>query len=287
MTIFSRPEDDTLLRLAVEEGIHLEMVKLLAEKRPKDVGERKQKTGKTVLHLATEMNNMEMVRVLCAANPQAASIQDYKDGDDDYKDKTPLHYAVEQDNLEMVKLLIEHNAQCISVQNSVGKTALHHYTEMNNMDMVRVLCAANPQAASVQDQQGRTAMHLACVKNNLEMVKCMCEASTLAISMQDEQRKTPLSIARSHERGRQTFDFLISVTEKYMAEPDGRGQMALHFICSSGFTDLFPDWLSRYPSALEKFDENGQSCLMAALNGHHLELARSIISKCSNATIYR
>ena len=178
------------------------MVKLLAEKRPEDVGERKQKTGKTALHLATEMNNMEMVRVLCAANPQAASIQ---------------------------------------------------------------------------DQQGRTAMHLACAKNNLEMVKCMCEASTLAISMQDKQRETPLNIARSNERGRQTFDFLISVIGKYMAKPDGCGQMALHFLCSSGFNDLFPDWLSRNPSALEKFDENGQSCLMAALNGHHLELARSII----------
>ena len=108
---------------------------------------------KTLLHIAMEQKNPDMVQLLLKAGAKS-------DVYNDILGLTPLHVAIKIQNKEILELLLQNKAN-IDGMDQNGRTALHLATESNDLDLIQVLLDYNAQV-DPEDALGRiTPLYIA------------------------------------------------------------------------------------------------------------------------------
>ena len=149
---------------------------------------REGKDGFTLLHMAIEGRQLEVVKLLIE---HGAKI-DIKD----YSGRSPLLWAVSCNHLEIVKILVNCGAD-INVKTSKKNqhvTPLLIAVDICSVEIVKCLLK-NGANRNARDTEGRTSLFYATVRNNLEIVQLLIkEGADLNICC-SEDNFSPLMIA--------------------------------------------------------------------------------------------
>lgn len=128
----------------------------------------------SVLHLAIQRGELEIVRSLLRAGAVADSVLTFADLDSTLKG-TALHLAVERGNLEIVQVLLDDGADPnalmakITADSEFRGTALHSATALRHPGVVRALLDAGARL-EIKTNLGKTAFQMARDANAQEIV---------------------------------------------------------------------------------------------------------------------
>jgi ankyrin repeat protein len=138
-----KPNDFAYLHMAVIKG-HVKLTELLLQHNPALINEKHSKTGCTVLHIAVQSGNHELVRLLLK-NGADISARD-KQG------STPLHYAAHKNDRELVRILLQHGAK-VDVKNNSGATPVYLCIKNKGSEETKdLLFAAEARQANTLDK---------------------------------------------------------------------------------------------------------------------------------------
>ena len=219
---------------------------------------RKDENGRTCLHYAAEINDVDVVMFLitefdlrpketdfygntllhCAADEGSLDVMRYlidKHGCDpmavNKKGKAVIHCAIK--HINVVKYLIDIcDCNLIKTLDCNHASLLHHAAWKGAVDVMKYLiseCNCSPMSVC---KDGKTVLHDAVTFNNAEVVEYLLSTGLCDPLAQDKHRKTPSQIA--HERSRD----LIPLFEKF-------GQVQLSYPVES-YVNVF---LLGYPGA--------------------------------------
>lgn len=168
--------------------------------------------GRSLLHLAAEVNGAAMTERLLAAgaDPDARDSRGY----------TPLHTAAEQDAAEVVRLLAKAGADLSVRTPDRFLTPLHIAAWLGNTEAVRALLAAGAsvQACKEEGERGSaTPLHLAAAWGHADIVELLLAAGAdpEGRGLFGRERLTPRECAlRSGREGCDACVRLLSAAEK-------------------------------------------------------------------------
>ena len=124
-------------------------------------------TGMTLLHLASENADLEIVRMLLA---RKANVNTY-----DIGRLTPLHYATISGDEKIVTRLLKSHAN-MAAESVLGRTPLHTACASDHPGCVRVLLTAGANFTA-KDDNGRIPLHTACLAKSDECVRLLLSQS--------------------------------------------------------------------------------------------------------------
>ena len=152
-------------------------------------------SGRTALHLAADVGNMDALKLL-VQRPDAAPMIDLRD--DTTTGRNALMYVLASDHwgsdkIVAVEFLISHGAGITSKDN-LGRTALHYAASDRALTSVLQLLLDSGFDKNSEDQRRWTPLHTACAFETLENVKVLlaCGADRDA---KDIQQRTPFDVA--------------------------------------------------------------------------------------------
>lgn len=245
----------TLLHWAVEYGWDMDHFSLSKEK---DVLDRPDRDGLTVLHLAILTRDMKVLRALIAA--RANSFVRDKNG------MTPAHLAADSGFREALELFIDMPTREFG-RTRAGASLLHLIASWFDGPTVRKFGTRKRALLDVVDKKRNTPLHLAAMVNNLSSVDALV-AMGCNINARNSSRCTPL-----HEaiRGRSVGTALLLL--KLGADctaVDAFGQTCLLMVYRYGLDALVPRFL-RLRCSIHAEDVFMMTPLhRACANGNHL-----------------
>lgn len=175
---------ETILHYAVRRGAEVPLFRLLV--RGCDVNATESEHNRTPLHLAAELDRLELAELLIKEGGAVVEAQDRAKF-------RPIHFAVQLHRLDMAKLLIRAGGADIEAQDHLGNRPIHF--AIKNPAMVRMLLAfeANLFATTIT---GMTALHMAVIDNQMETVKTLLNAGPNLVIAYDSHGYTPMDYAK-------------------------------------------------------------------------------------------
>ena len=179
-----------------ENEINIELMKAILLNYEKQI--QSQNTGKTLLHLGCESQNIQVIKYILSLKKVDVNAK-YKEGN---SLKSALFIAIEKNNIEIVKLLLEQpkiDVNYISVENTSDyngqrktdeKALLHVAIEKEYVDIVQLLLDhqnidVNIMCKSTVENKGansststiiqKSALHLAIEKNSFKIVQLLLD----------------------------------------------------------------------------------------------------------------
>ncbi len=173
----------TLLHYAVRKN-DKELVQLLVNRRV-NLEEADLTLGKTALHMASEGNCIDAMKILLAnhANIEARGACEY----------TPLHAAAINNKKEAVELLISNKAD-IEAKSVILRTPLHTALLSNKENAINVLLSHEANANAV-DLYGMSALHCAVSGNCNSIILSTLIDKGVNINAVDNNGLTPIHLA--------------------------------------------------------------------------------------------
>ncbi|EAW13604.1 ankyrin repeat domain-containing protein [Aspergillus clavatus NRRL 1] len=158
--------------------------------------EKRDKKGRTMLHLAVPENHPELLRVLLchqAIDPNVKDNYEY----------TLLLSAIAYSRVESVQLLLDHGGVDINVRTSYGTTPLYHALVWGKNELLEVLLRQERLDVNARGEGGRTALSLAMsggdyVNLNMNNIALLLEREDLCADLPDQNGRTPLSWAAEY-----------------------------------------------------------------------------------------
>jgi ankyrin repeat protein len=194
--------DGPALHMAVNIG-NVELVRLLIDKGADANGLTDRK--KPIIITAAQTKNVDVLQVLLdgGADPTVTE-----------NGSTTLHAAAYHSTHEMVALLAGH-FEDVNVRAALGETPLHKaaQTLTRDDDVIRCLLelGADP---TIKDRRGKTALHLAAAAHFDAVIKMLVDAGA-DVNARDNNGETPLHVA-AKARGRSSLEILL----RHGADPD-------------------------------------------------------------------
>ena len=139
--------------------------------------------GRTVLHLASVNNHIDVVKYLINECNCDIMTPD-KDGN------TILHYAASKGSLDFLKSINTHHYNIMSANNK-GRTVLHY--AVKHIDVVKYLINECNCDVMVTDKDGWTPLHLAF--EHIDVVKYLINDCSCDTMVTDKRGQTPLHLA--------------------------------------------------------------------------------------------
>lgn len=222
----NQDEKNSILHEAIRSG-NINTLKMLLKGNKKlnlDVN-AKNHAGYTALHIAVELNRIEMVKYL---KDKAADVNEVNNNM-----RTPLHLAALSGNVSLFDTLLRCNRIKIDVQDAEGFSVLHFAALLglesvvmklleksrkekitivdlvtNGLKFTALHCAVDCGSERIaklliqeckdinkKDKYGYSVLHLAAMKGNPVVFECLCGRSDLDLNAKDNNGMTPLHIA--------------------------------------------------------------------------------------------
>jgi len=262
---------------------------------------RRDRNGRTGLHIACDANQIECVQLLL----------DYKDivvNMLDNSGQTPLHTACSSDEgYEVVTLLLTHKDVDVNAVDNYGRTPLRIADANDDLanDTFWLLAAHPDVNISIQqccslglskklvtmlqkpnttttaddvnrrDEHGRTALYFACSVSHLECVRLLLDYKDIAVNVPDKSGMTPLIAAcwgSSYHYGNgfrggtyrsrtEVISLLLNHKDIDVNAADKYGSTLLHHACSRKHTEIITLLLAHEQINTNATDINGFSPL--------------------------
>jgi len=189
-------DGDTGFHLAVIHGENDLLDKLLfimsRDNRLRTVIDEQNNLYQTALHLATHLQQTEMIRKLLIAG---ASLNIT-----DHKGNTPLHIAARFSSTKSLEEIIRYMSvqtvlQVAAIKNNQGLTCIHIAAKQGNMDVLRKFKSLGVNMDMQDLNSGKTALHMVVEKGSLTDVQFMLETCRANINATTYTGCTPLHIA--------------------------------------------------------------------------------------------
>ncbi|CAD7701665.1 unnamed protein product [Ostreobium quekettii] len=231
---------------------HLEVAQVLTDLGA-EVNRGNKQNGHRPLHLACNLGNLEMARLLVLKSGADISATDKKSW-------TPLMFAVQGENVEVVKFLLECGAD-VNARGKGNVTALMIGVRSNSKEMVETLAEAGAEI-DAHDEDGWSALHFAAKEDVPVAVLALIQAGA-DVDARDQQRQlTPLHVAS--DRGiYSTMKILLEHGAAVNAVSEA-GATPMIEVLGGCKTELVRLLLDHGANIDVKNDRNGVTSLMAA-----------------------
>ena len=244
--------------------------------------------GNTVLHLAAEINDADLVTYFLfrGADPQIKNL----DGD------TPLHIAIWNSAFEAAQAITTVNPGTLFDRDGNGNTALDLALVM---DEAWYDILVTTKAGEVRDTEGQTIVHYFVRTNNLLGVQ-KCIEKGIPVSVKDNEGKTPLDYAFENiddsdsveiaaeliMGGAEEVDtefsyFQDAVAARNMNTRFDDGQTPLHLAAIMGHSAI-ADYLLAHKAETAVQDSSGATPLHEAVRYGNVGIARSLLNAGAN-----
>ncbi|TMW60704.1 hypothetical protein Poli38472_000746 [Pythium oligandrum] len=196
-----------MLCLAQRPPRYLEIVQALLKGKP-DLTIQ-DSAGQTVLHLATQYEEVEVVEMLLRSKPKVDAV--------DAKKMTPLHVAAGKGNVELVKILIERGHASPNAVDAKGNTPLHWVCILNAEDLTELIAYLVAKGSRpVKNYAGNTPLHA-------EAMHCDTSAKWPTEAAEALMKAFPQLETETNEKGltaQQVFDQGIDSEEPTAPAPE-------------------------------------------------------------------
>jgi ankyrin repeat protein len=151
------------------------------------------KAALSSLHLALELNDNEIIKVLLRHSSDAIEAQDEQG-------RTPFYSAVERGNLEAARLLLAQGANTSVSWGTAQLNILHVASRRSDVEMLRYLLQTRASALiDVQNANGDTPLHVAVKAGHDSVIPLLLEAGAYH-KIKNEQEQTPIELARMEQK---------------------------------------------------------------------------------------
>ena len=174
----------TPLHIAIQQNQKSKVAKLLSETET-DIN-AKDNYNDTPLHLAVELNNLKMVKLLLGKGAKV----DLKNA----FDETPLHKAAYSDNIKIINLLLKYRAY-IQAETQNGSSPLHTAAKQNQFGTACYLISKGADV-NAKDDKDWTPLHVAANNGHHKIIRILLEEGADA-NFKDKDDNTPLHTAIS------------------------------------------------------------------------------------------
>lgn len=142
--------------------------------------------GKTALHVACEMDHLEIAQLLVRANANVDEV--------DNEGRTPLHTACANGYKDIVVLLV--SKADLNKKDKEGKTPLHLAVFNGHQGVVEILIKL-PSLQLIEDDKGNTALHTAVSTSNRSYrnIILLCKRWKESTDRVNKNGDTPLTVA--------------------------------------------------------------------------------------------
>ncbi|XP_052114938.1 protein ACCELERATED CELL DEATH 6 isoform X2 [Arachis duranensis] len=120
------------------------------------------KSGRLPLHLAIEIGNVKICRLLLKT-PFPVN--------DSFHQCHPLHTVIIKRNLALIRIILANRPELISLRDEDGETALHFAAYVGFVECAQILLKSSALTGMEQNKKGNLPIHLACEKGRVEVVK--------------------------------------------------------------------------------------------------------------------
>ena len=246
------------------------------------------KDGNTVLHLAAQRNDADLVTyfLLKGADPQLKN----NDGD------TPLHLALWESAYEAAQAIVAVNAATLFDRDGVGMPALDLAL---SMDEVYYDLLITTKAGEVRDVGGQSIVHYFVRTKNLRGVQ-KCIEKGIPVSVKDDEGKTPLDfafqdindsisveiaaeliMAGAEEVETECSYFQDAIAARNVNTRFDDGQTPLHLAAIMGHTAIV-NYLLQHEAETSVQDSSGATPLHEAVRYGNVEIAAALLAAGAN-----
>jgi ankyrin repeat protein len=170
--------------------------------------EEKDEKGNTLIHLAIEHNNLDLIKYLFDNNkvqintkndegkiPLDLAIEKNKEITEDNNGETPLDLAIEKNNKnqDIINFLIDKGG--FNIKNETGNTPLHLAIINNDLDEIKFLI--NKTNLDIQNNNKKTPLQLGFELKNIYIINFLIDQ----VNEQGENPLLELVIKQSYEQG--------------------------------------------------------------------------------------
>ena len=214
----------TPLMYACRDGVRLDNIKMLIQNGA-DI-QASSSNGSTVLHLASQLSNQEVVEFLLKLNEISVNATDNHN-------HTPLMRACyDGGRLDNIKMLIRNGAD-IQASSSNGSTVLHLASALSNQEVVEFLLKLNEISVNATDNSNQTPLMRACIKGGrLDNIKMLIQNGA-DIQARDCNGLTVLHLA-SRNSNQEVVEFLLNLNEIFVNALNNCNQTPLMRACYDG-----------------------------------------------------
>ena len=163
--------------------------------------EARTEVGDTILHLACEYRDIEIVDFVFNALEAINSDIDFDTTQND-NGEFPLHCACVNKDSDVAMQLFERFPQKINTLDHIGCNWLHHACWFGHLKLIKWI-AENPIGKNIDfnasSQTGKTPIHYACLQGEIEVVKFLLEISKekgIDVEKKTANQSTPKDLAK-------------------------------------------------------------------------------------------
>lgn len=258
----------------------------------------KDKYGDTVIHVASQLGHIEVVKFLIETKKVAVDAQGgygqialmyskneeiakllIENGADLYAKDTRkgmlIHLAAEKGWVEILRLLVETKHFPVDAKGNEEETALMRASSIEAAELL----FRNGASLYARDIGGNMGIHLAAHNNHIEVVKFFISKG-VPINAKGRSGKTALMISHSHE---DMARFLLeNGSSPY--EMDEFGNMAIHLASKNGWIEVMRVLLQVLKFPVDTLNAKGLSAIMIAAEVGHVQIAELLFANCASLT---
>ncbi|KAL4859381.1 Ankyrin repeat [Chlorella vulgaris] len=151
---------------------------------------------------AAAMGHADMVRLLLAIHPNAASVP-YPDG----KGMLPLHYAAKNGHADICQLLLDAAPETVRTASVDGMLPVHWAAYHGDTDICELLLVVAPGTVTAVDMRRRLPLHWAAGSGNTDACELLLDRALQTAVRLDSDGRTPLQHALHGHGYEHDYDF--------------------------------------------------------------------------------
>ena len=240
---------------------------------------RRPADGATALFLASQQNNLDIVKLLVAAgcDINLGTFTGY----------SPLHAACSAGHLRGAwsEFLIDEGADLGKLDKN-GHTPIMLAAGQGRANVVRILaeagCKVDFATAIKEDEGGETALHRACERGHTDMIRMLLEMNC-DLECKTGQGRTPLIIA-SEEGHLEAVEILLEKGADARATTNA-GKSALYNACERGFVSVAAALL-KYGADPSQMTSREKVPLYTAAEQGNVEMVKALLPYSKRADLF-